>query len=63
MSETAPIDLHDPLIVKVLWASMCSMVKDVHAPQDNLSKNEWEMAERLFIQLDALANAVHWISP
>jgi hypothetical protein len=50
------VDLHDPLIVKVLWASMCAMVKDVHSPQDNLSEDEWEMAEHLFIQLDALVN-------
>jgi hypothetical protein len=29
----------------VLWASMWVAIKDVHAPQDNLTENQWILAE------------------
>ena len=53
---TIPIDLEDPVIRKVLWAAMCAMVEDIHAPQDNLSEAEWLMAGRVFAVLNALAD-------
>jgi len=50
------IDLTDGANLKVLWAAMYAMVKDVHAPQDRLSGAEWQTAERLFESLDAAIN-------
>lgn len=49
--------LTNPSALKVLWAAMCSMAQDIHCPQDNLSADEWEVAHRLFAQLDKVQNA------
>jgi hypothetical protein len=43
--------------LKIVWAALCAMVLDVHAPQDNLTADEWEQAERLFAEIDARVNA------
>jgi hypothetical protein len=51
-------DIDDPSIVRVLWAAMCSMTQDVHCAQDNLSEDEWRLADRLFARLDAMVNAL-----
>lgn len=47
----------DPVVQKILWAAMCSMVQDIHSPQDNLSPEEWAIAERIFQELDEVQNA------
>lgn len=51
------IDLSTPAALKVLWAAMCSMTQDIHSPQDSLSEEEWEVADRVFAQLDEVQNA------
>lgn len=48
--------LTNPAALKVLWAAMCSMTQDVHCPQDNLSSEEWDLADRIFAQLDGVQN-------
>ena len=53
---TATIDYTAPIVQKVLWAAMCSMVLDVHAPQDNLTDAEWNAAKAAFETLDAEMN-------
>lgn len=45
-----------PPVLKVLWAAMTAMVKDVHAPQDRLSPSEWEMAAKILQTLDEEIN-------
>jgi hypothetical protein len=57
-SETAIAlpDLADASVVKVLWAAMCSMTQDVHSPQDQLSADEWAIADEVFRQLDEAVN-------
>lgn len=50
------IDGPDHSVVRVLWAALCAMTLDVHAPQDQLSSDEWMLAERLFISLDQEMN-------
>jgi hypothetical protein len=49
-------DIRDPAICKVLWSAMCSMMRDIHAPEENLSEDEWMAAEATFLQLDAMMN-------
>lgn len=41
---------------QVLWAAMWAMAKDVHAPQDNLTPEQWNHAEVVLNALDKLAN-------
>ena len=50
------IDLDDPAVVRVLWAAMCAMVKDLYAPQDMLTDADWRQAERVFQVLDRRMN-------
>lgn len=45
-------DVLGPVECKVIWAALCSMVKDIHAPQDQLTEGEWFVAEKLFDALD-----------
>jgi len=45
-----------PRVTKVLWAAMAAMVKDVHAPQDNLTAEEWQVAGRLLATLNEEMN-------
>lgn len=49
-------DLNDPATVKVVWAAMCAMVMEVHAPQDNLSADEWLLAAQILDQLNKAVN-------
>jgi hypothetical protein len=42
----------------VVWAALWAMVGDNHAPQDGLSGDQWERAERLLAELDARMNAM-----
>jgi hypothetical protein len=42
----------------VIWAALWAMVEDNHAPQDGLSGDQWERAERLLAELDARMNAM-----
>lgn len=37
----------------VVWASMCAAILDVHAPQDNLTEHQWELASAIFDAFDA----------
>ena len=46
-----------PPVLKVLWAAMAAMVKDIHAPQDMLSPLDWEVAEKVFMDLDEEINS------
>jgi hypothetical protein len=39
--------------VPILWAAMIAMVKDNHAPQDNLSEKQWRRAADLYSDLYA----------
>lgn len=43
--------------VSVVWAALCAMVLDVHAPQDQLTERDHETAAALFKRLDAAMNA------
>lgn len=47
-----------PKDIYVLWAAMVAMVQDIHSPQDNLTEQQWERAERLLQELDAYVNEV-----
>lgn len=51
------IDFTDPSVLKVLWAAMCSMTQDIHCPESNLTKGEWEVADQLFAQLNEIQDA------
>ncbi len=48
--------LTTPAALKVLWAAMCAMTQDVHSPQDNLSPEEWAVADRIFAKLNGVQN-------
>jgi len=56
--ETTPFhkDLPDASL-KALWAALCSMTQDIHAPEDNLSEEEHAEAQRLFAAMDDEVNA------
>lgn len=43
--------------IYVLWAAMWAMVKDVHSPQDNLTDDLWDRAERMLKELDEYVNS------
>lgn len=40
----------------ILWCAMTSMVEDVHSPQDQLNKDQWEEAEQLLNALNDMIN-------
>jgi len=42
--------------VHVLWAAMQAMVDDNHAPQDTLTKEQWDLALRLLASVDTVVN-------
>ncbi len=44
-----------PAALKVLWAALAAMVADVHAPQDQLTPEEWDVAHKL---LDSLKEEI-----
>ena len=46
----------EPRDVEILWAAMTAMVKDVHAPQDQLTKAQWSRASALLARLDLEMN-------
>jgi hypothetical protein len=35
----------------VVWAALEAMVEDIHAPQDGLTEEQWELAARLLSEL------------
>jgi len=37
----------------VVWAALCSMVQENHSPQDNLTEEQWVLAEGLYNLLTA----------
>jgi len=37
---------------EILWAAMTAMVKDIHAPQDQMTKAQWKRADALMARLD-----------
>ena len=39
----------------VLWASLWAAIRDVHAPQDQLTEAQWGIAEQIFALLDGAA--------
>lgn len=41
-----------PQDTEILWAAMTAMVKDIHAPQDQLTKAQWERADAMMARLD-----------
>lgn len=48
----------DPDKLYVLWAAMIAMVRDIHAPMDQLSEENWELAEQLLKEIDDTVNVV-----
>lgn len=42
--------------IEILWAAMQAMVHEFHAPQDNLTPDQWARAEKLLASLDAAMN-------
>lgn len=46
-------DLH------AIWAAMCAMTQDIHAPQDTLTDETVDAADALWTRLDAEINARH----
>ena len=42
--------------IKVVWAALAAMVLDIHAPQDQLTEKEREIAETLFSEIDTMIN-------
>jgi hypothetical protein len=41
---------------KILWAAMAGMVLDIHTAMDQLTAEEWELAEQIFNELDQEVN-------
>lgn len=46
-------DLH------AIWAAMCAMTQDIHAPQDTMTDEQTAAADVLWTRLDAEINARH----
>ena len=42
--------------LRVLWAAMCAMTQDVHAPQDHLTDEQWQAAHEIYDKLNAEAD-------
>jgi hypothetical protein len=42
--------------IHVVWAALQAMVNDIHAPQDCLSLEQWQVADHLLTRLDAEVN-------
>jgi hypothetical protein len=40
-----------------VWAAMCSMVEDVHCPQDNLTREQWDAAETLLERMTGMVES------
>lgn len=38
--------------VEVIWAALCSMVEDIHAPQDCLNERKWVVATKLLDEFE-----------
>ena len=58
MSRHAPAELprFDAEDLHVIWAAMCSMAYDIHAPQDQMTDIQWERARDLTERLTAWVN-------
>lgn len=52
------INITDQDEIVAVWAALCAMVEDVHAPQDNLTEAQWAAAERLHARLTAILDAL-----
>jgi hypothetical protein len=39
--------------VAIVWAALQAMVNDIHAPQDEMSEEQWARAEELLEELDS----------
>lgn len=39
-----------------VFAALCAMVEDVHAPQDQMSDDQWKSARDLFHRIEARLN-------
>lgn len=42
--------------LKIIWAALCGMVWDIHQPMDQLTKEEWELAEKMMKKYDEEIN-------
>lgn len=42
-----------------IWAAMCAMTQDIHAPQDTMTDEQTDAADALWTRLDAEINARH----
>lgn len=40
--------------VEVIWAALVSMVEENHQPQDNLTADQWVIAENLLAEVSAV---------
>lgn len=49
--------------LRVLWAAMCAMTQDVHAPQDTLTEEQWDAAHEIYAKLNAEADKRFASSP
>lgn len=60
MATQEPFTLQlDPVQLHAVWAAMISMVEDVHAPQDQMTEEQWMAAEAICKDLTAEMDRLH----
>lgn len=52
LNDTSAFQTIPPGFRRPIWASLVAYLDDIHAPQDNLSKEEWEAADALLRHLN-----------
>jgi DNA-directed RNA polymerase specialized sigma subunit len=45
--------------LNVVWCAMAAMVKDIHAPQDMMNDDDWEVAEQLWQRVEKKVFSKH----